>query len=95
MSEILKLEGWSNQGRSLRYKYEGVDVKWLNEKAASLHKEIEEMNQHLITGKFVIKTLLIGLKKKSYFKLKVKVKFYQDKEKYEHKEDSHRQKIDI
>jgi hypothetical protein len=93
MHEILGLKEWNKAGTKLSVTYYSSSTKWLDKKAAKLHSEVDEINKFIMKGKYVIKTFLYGTRTKDDYKLNVKVKYYEDESKYEHKANSHRQKI--
>jgi hypothetical protein len=92
---ILKLEGWDNKGSELKIKYFSLTKKWLDEKTTKLHNEVDAINKTIIEGKYVIHTVISRTRDKENYQLKVRVKFYTDKSKHEHKKNSHRQKVNI
>ena len=71
------------------------DVKYLEEKASAFHTEIREVNQYLTKSLFVIETSIAGSYKENNYKLAVKIEHYDNRSGHEHKENTHRQKIDI
>jgi hypothetical protein len=89
---ILKLDGWKGEELSINYK--DFSVKYLEEKASKLHREVEDLNKVMVMSKYIITTVLTGSEKKNKYNLSVKVK-YGTKSEHEHKENSHRQEIDI
>lgn len=92
---ILRLKGWDKDGSRIDVSYFSSSTKWLNRKAEELHSEVDEINLSMKEGRYIITTVLSGTKTKDDYKLKVKIKYYKDEPKHEHKENSHRQKINI
>tara|TARA_R110000787_G_scaffold63208_4_gene142403 strand:+ start:186 stop:473 length:288 start_codon:yes stop_codon:yes gene_type:complete len=95
MSSILSLSENMYGKKSMVTVLYSTSKKWIEAKAESFHNEIEDINDALIEGKFTVHTVLSVNKKKSDYKLKVKIKFFKDEKKHEHKKNSHRQKVDI
>tara|TARA_B100000768_G_C11208700_1_gene345012 strand:- start:651 stop:935 length:285 start_codon:yes stop_codon:yes gene_type:complete len=92
---ILKLKDWNKEGSELKIKYFSLTKKWLDEKTTKLHNEVESINNTIIEGKYVIHTVMSRTKDKENYQLKVRIKFYADNSKHEHKKNTHRQKINI
>ena len=90
---ILKLDGWKN-GR-FYVKYIDSELKILEIKASFFHNKVEEMNVYLSESKFIVQTSNKRKKKKNKYELSVKIKEYVNKKQHEHKENTHRQKINI
>lgn len=93
MIDILREKGWKNSKLSLTY--EDSDLKYLEEVASKAHTDIEYINKHVSLGYYCLKTLITGVAKDNDYKLLIKVKYYGDKSRHEHKENTHHQKIDI
>ena len=93
IGEILKLEGW--KGIKLKYIYEDPDLKWLDDKASEYHTIIDKANEFLTESKYVIHTFISGNEKENHYKLKVKITYYENRSKHEHKKNTHGQKINI
>lgn len=92
---ILKLEGWNKDGSELKTRFFSITAKWLDEKTTKLHNEVDVINRTMLEGKYVIHTVMSRTRDKENYQLKVRVKFYTDKSKHEHKKNSHRQKVNI
>ena len=90
---ILEIEGWKND--KLSVEFEDSCLKCLAEKAGNYHTQIDFINNHASIGHYCLHTTIKGNKKKQHYKLRVKVRYYGDKSKHEHKENTHRQKINI
>jgi len=90
--KILSLKGWS--GCELNCEFEETNLKALEEKATIFHNTIERANKTQVVGGYVIETLITGIEKENNYILHVKINYY-GSNKYEHKENSHRQKIYI
>ena len=93
MNSILTLKEWVNS--ELNINYEDSEIKYLNEKTSTLHTEVENINEVMVSGKYVITTFIAGSKKDNHYILSVNIKHYDKKSEYEHKENSHGQKINI
>ena len=70
-------------------------VKYLNEKASFIHSLIESMNEVLIEEKFVASTVITETNKGSLYTLKIKISHYKKDDKCKHKENSHKQRVNI
>jgi hypothetical protein len=95
MTNILSLSEEAKDGNLVLVNYYSTSNKWVEAKAEALHNEIEDINDAIIEGKYTIHTVISVNKKKNDYKLKVKIKFFKEKKKNEHKKNSHRQKINI
>lgn len=93
MSEIIKNSNWNKNKLSIEH--EDVSLKFLERKASSFHNEVERINETILKGKYVIKTVIKKKENKKYYKLFTKIKYYGNESKNEHKKNSHRQEIDI
>ena len=93
MVNILMLGGWNNDGSELNAINTDSDLKYLEGYASELHNGVECINKILKKGKYVIETKITG--EENNYKLSVKIKYYGEESEYEHKENSHRQEIDI
>ena len=93
IKSILKFKGWKND--RLNVDFEDSCLKCLEEIASKYHNEINFINAYIGIGFYAIKTVMTGSEKNQHYKLKVKVKYYDDKSKHEHKKNTHRQKINI
>ena len=90
--DILKLEGWKDGRLSLTF--EDSDLKSLERKAEEFHNDIVRINE-VVKGYYCIRTFITGWAKTNHYKLKLKVKYYDDKSKQEHKNNIHEQKINL
>lgn len=93
MKSILSIKKWKNGKFSKTY--EDTDLKTLEDIAGKLHTEVESINRQTKSIHYSLHTSINGSRKKSYYKLHIKARFYHDKSKHEHKENTHRQKIHI
>lgn len=89
---ILKMNGWKNG--SLIMTFEDSDLKSLEKKAERFHNDIVKINE-VVKGYYCIRTIITGWEKTNHYKLKLKVKYYDDKSKQEHKNNIHKQKINL
>jgi len=71
------------------------DIKYLEEKASAFHTEVRQVNEVLTKSMFVIETNITGSYKEKNYKLAVKIEHYASRSEHEHKENTHRQKINI
>tara|TARA_R110002049_G_scaffold231127_1_gene403376 strand:- start:20748 stop:21029 length:282 start_codon:yes stop_codon:yes gene_type:complete len=93
MVNILMLDGWTEDGSKLKFTKEDSSLKYLEGYASELHNGVEGINKILKESKYVINTWITG--EENNYELSVKIKYYGKKSKYEHKKNSHRQKINI
>jgi len=77
------------------FEEEGSDLKYFEDKVGELHTEVEKINEVLTKSMFQIETVISGRSKDNYYKLEVKIKHYADRTEHEHKENTHRQEVDI
>ena len=92
MINILKLDGWSNNGR-LKFTRKDSSLKELELFTSELHNSVERTNSMLKESKYVIRTKITG--EENNYELFVKIIYYGTKSEHEHKENTHRQEIDI
>jgi hypothetical protein len=92
MINILKLDGWNKRG-ILTFSKEDSELKELELFVSDLHTSVERINNTLKKSKYVIQTSITG-KENNYLML-VKIQYYGNKSKNEHKKNSHRQEINI
>tara|TARA_R110000803_G_scaffold129900_1_gene197290 strand:- start:720 stop:1007 length:288 start_codon:yes stop_codon:yes gene_type:complete len=90
---ILMKKNWKNN--SLIREIESSSLKYLEKEAERLHNLVEEIDKSVVIGGFIITTTIKGWEKTNHYILKTKVNYYATKEKYQHKENSHRQEIHI
>ena len=95
MTSILELSKFIEDTGSMSVVLESTSKKWMDDKAASMHNEVESMNSLMKKSKFTIHTVLTVNKRESNYKLRIKVRYFKDKHKHEHKKNSHRQKNNI
>lgn len=93
MKDILSIDGW--KGNTLIKEYEDTSLKYLNSKASELHNAVDAVNEAMPTGKYVIHTKIMGYKKKHYYTLHVLIRYLENGKKHEHKENTHREEINI
>jgi len=87
---ILSSNGWWDG--ELWITIEDISLKALEIKASELHTLVEQMNQVMIGLRYHLQTEITGEENK--YKLIINVQEYNESE-YEHKENSHRQEINI
>lgn len=92
MINILRLEGWSDDGE-LQFTKEDSSLKELEIYASELHNGVQFVNKTLKESKYVIDTLVTG--EENNYEMVVKLKYYGTKSEHEYKKDSHRQEINI
>jgi hypothetical protein len=90
---IFSLEGWKDD--AFKAKYIDSDLKVLEIKASWFHNQVEEMNKQMTKLKLLINTVISGSKEKNKYELSVKINQYDGRKQHEHKENTHRQEINI
>lgn len=91
--DILNPENW-NDG-VLKEQVDATTIKYLNERAAKVHSLVDSMNKFLIGEKFIVNTILTVVEEDSHYSLEIEIKHYGSKEEYQHKENSHEQRVNI
>lgn len=92
LADILNQENWGVH-QSYSEKISASTLKYVNDEASSIHTIIDNLNQVLLRGKYVVNTSIIGYKSREHYMLIVKIQFYANKNKYKHKKDSHFQEV--
>jgi hypothetical protein len=92
MINILKLDGWDEDGK-LTFSKEDSVLKELELFVSDLHTSVEKVNETLKESKYIIESSITG-EENDYLML-VKIQYYGQKSGYEHKKNSHKQTINI
>jgi|NorSeaMetagenome_1021524.scaffolds.fasta_scaffold24022_5 hypothetical protein len=93
MEKLLRLKGW--RGKKMSMSYSDSCLSCLEKKAERFHNEILEINKHVVVGFYRLTTTICGWESTNHYKLKVKIRYYDDRSKQKHKENTHNQKIYI
>jgi hypothetical protein len=94
LADILNPRNW--KGKHLFYQEESAStIKYVDKEASRIHTIVEDLNKVLITGKYVVHTSIVADKSEKHYSLSVEIKYYANKKKHKHKENSHRQEVNI
>lgn len=91
--KLLTLSEW--KGKKMTIRYSDSCLGCLEDKAERYHNEIVEINNHVVLGFYQLKTTIHGWEKSNHYKLKLKIKYHENRSEQKHKKNTHDQKIYI
>lgn len=94
LADILNPRNWRGK-HSFSQEETASTKKYVEKEASRVHNIVEDLNKVLINGKYVAHTIIESDKSEKYHKLIVEIKYYANKKKHKHKENSHQQKVNI
>lgn len=94
LADILNTRNWKGK-HSFSQEETASTKKYVEREASKIHNIVEDLNKVLVNGKYVAHTTVTSDKDDKYHKLSVEIKYYANKKKHKHKENSHRQEVNI
>ncbi len=94
LADILNPKNWKAK-HFFSQEESASTIKYVEKEASRIHTIIKKLNDVLVNGKYIVHTSIVSNKKETHYTLTVDIYYYANKKKHKHKENSHKQKVNI